>query len=302
MTTHSRRKSRTRSTARMRWLADTRAWSSAATRAFGSAAPSASMGASSPARSTQTGCACLSRLYRPVPTELRSLSARAGATFEVHQHGTQQPGQSVPLRLRQPAEQPAFPVEQVGEGSIDTVPTAVGEADPTHPAVLRIGSAVDQPAGLQPVEPVGRGTRTDQGLPDQLTGCQLVRCAGSTQCAQHVELVRLEAVLRERRPTLAVKVPGEPGDAGQHGQRCDVQVGPLAMPRVEQRVGLVTHAGMVSRCQDKLSQCREESGCGTRSCTGGSQTSGTGPSTSWLPGSAPPRRRTWSTSAAVTVR
>src|SRR6185437_3687818 len=244
----------------------------------------------------------LSRLYRPVPTELLSLSARSGTTFEVHQHGTQQPGQCVPVRLRQPAEQPAFPVEQVGDGGVDAVPTAVGEADPTYPAVLRIGPAVDEPAELQPVEPVGRGARTDQGLPDQLTGCQLVRWAGSTQCAQHVELVRLETVLGERRPTLAVKVPGEPGDAGQHGQRCDVQVGPLAMPRLEQRVGLVTHAGMVSRCRDKLSRCREESGCGTRSCTGGSRTSGTGPSTSWLPGSAPPRRRTWSTSAAVTVR
>ena len=76
-------------------------------------------------------------------------------------------------------------------------------------------------------------------LGHQRAGRELVRRAGAAQCGEHVELPRLEVVRLERGAACTVEVTGQPGDAREHVERRDVEVGSFARPRRDDRVDLV---------------------------------------------------------------
>jgi hypothetical protein len=126
------------------------------------------------------------------------------------------------------------------------LPSAVSRTSTPAP-VARVGQPVDQAASGEPVDPVGHGAAGDQGLVQQATGGELVRRARPAQRRQHVELPRLDPVRREGLPPGAVEQPGQPADPAEHLHRGQVEVGPLAVPRLDQLVDLVTHAAMLVR-------------------------------------------------------
>jgi trans-aconitate 2-methyltransferase len=136
-------------------------------------------------------------------------------------------------------EQLAFTVQQGDEGGVHPLPPERGQAHPHEPTVGRVGPAGDQPAQHEPVEATGHGPGGDMGQCRELTRGPLERFAAATQHRQDVEFVSLQAVLHEgRRPPL-VEHRGQPGDAGEHLQRLDVEIGAFALPGRDDVVDLV---------------------------------------------------------------
>ena len=163
-----------------------------------------------------------------------------------HQH-LEQRGQRRPVVGGQRGEQVALVGEQLLERRVDGA-LALGGQPHQHPApVARVGQPVDQAAPGESVDPVGHGAAGDQGLVQQAPGGELVRRARPAQGREHVELPWLDPVRREGLPSGAVEQPGQPADPAEHLHRGQVEVGPLAVPRLDQLVDLVAHGVMLVR-------------------------------------------------------
>jgi hypothetical protein len=165
----------------------------------------------------------------------------AGSVVEGRDELAQQLTELALVTPVEPREQLPLVRKQPFERGIDLVPTSRSEPydDPT--AVPRVREAGQQPASLQPVEPIGHGAAGDQRLPEKLAGGELVRGAGAPQRREDVEGPDLEAVLGKDGPAGPGEVVREPGYPRQHMHRGDVEVGSLALPRVDQPVHLVGH-------------------------------------------------------------
>ena len=70
-------------------------------------------------------------------------------------------------------------------------------------------------------------------------GRELVRRPRAAQRGQDVELPRLDRLRAERRPPRQVEQPGQPGDPAEHLDGGEVEVGALAVPRLDELVDLV---------------------------------------------------------------
>ena len=91
------------------------------------------------------------------------------------------------------------------------------------------------------------------------------------------------ASLQARHPQLClVEVVGEPGHAGEHLQRCHIEVGPLSLPCADQHVHVVPHAPMLGESLDvKILDVSTDGGPSAESAR----------SAAWTPGSAGRSRR-----------
>ena len=145
-------------------------------------------------------------------------------------------------RTRAGRQQRALGVQQGGERPVDGGLALGGEPDQHAAPVLGVGVPLDEPAAGQPVHAVGHRPARHQRLAQQPPGGELVRRSRAPQCRQHVELPRLDLVGGEGRPPGQVEVPGQPGDPAEDGDRREVEVRPLARPRLGELVDLVPHA------------------------------------------------------------
>ena len=141
-----------------------------------------------------------------------------------------------------------FPVEQVGERSVHHGPALVGERHEHAAPVPRIWLAPHQARLGEPVDPVGHGSRCDQGGAQQRSRGELEWRPGPAQRGEHIEPPELEAAAGERGAPRDIQVPGQPGDPAEHLQRLDVEVRPLSTPLRDEVVNLITRpAGRLAR-------------------------------------------------------
>ena len=171
-----------------------------------------------------------------------------GRGVEGSDDGAEQVGERPCSVAVQVVQEQALLFEQAVEGGVDAAATLVGEPTPDTPRRSPgSGSRATRPFAAS------RSTRLVI-VPDVTIVSRISRpgessygVPGATQRRQHVELPRLQLVRRERLPPGEVEVTRQPGDPGQHAHRVDVEVGALALPRLDQPVDLVRRHASQSR-------------------------------------------------------
>ena len=153
---------------------------------------------------------------------------------------TQDVGQGAPVFLGQRRDDGMLVVEKGSEGSVDDVPAGRREPDEDAAPVPRVGAALGEAPGDEPVDSGRHGPARDERLGDEPPRGELVGLARAPECGQDVELPGVEVVLGERRRADPRVLLGQPGDPGQDVQGSDIEVGSLALPGRDEPVDVVT--------------------------------------------------------------
>ena len=132
---------------------------------------------------------------------------------------------------------------------IHPLATALGHDDEDAAAIVRVGAALDEPAGHEPVDSVRHRAARHQGLLQERLGAQLVGGAGATKSRKHVEFPELKVGGGEGRAPRALEVASEPADAREHLKRREIEVGSLVRPRIDDPVDFVMcgHPSIIAR-------------------------------------------------------
>ena len=153
----------------------------------------------------------------------------------------EKPGQAGSLVGVEATEQCVLSDHQILERVVDSLAAVGGELDPHRPSIARVGSAADKPSLFEMVQSVGHGSRSDQGLGEELPGGQVVGRTGSTEGGEHVEGPGFEVMPGKHRGSLTLEVVGQPADAGQDFERRHIDAWKRPSPSGYQVLDLVFH-------------------------------------------------------------
>jgi hypothetical protein len=129
--------------------------------------------------------------------------------------------------------------QKVCQRIVNPLTPGVGERDQNTSTVGGVGVSGYQAALDQAVDAIGHRAACDHGFGRKCPSGQGVGRAGTTKGGQHIELPGLESVLGECGGPSAIKVAGKTGDSREHVQRSNVEVGPLATPRIDNVIDFV---------------------------------------------------------------
>ncbi len=166
-------------------------------------------------------------------------SGSGPVVVEVEDQLSQQPREHVAVGCGQGLEQLRLLGDEPGDRGVDARAARVRHDDADPAPVVRIRPPLHEPARHEPVDAVRHRAGGDERLLQEGLRAQLVGIARPSQRRQHVELPRLELRLLERGAPGALQQPRQAADARQHLERGEVEVGPLAPPRVDDAVDLV---------------------------------------------------------------
>ena len=128
---------------------------------------------------------------------------------------------------------------QFCQRGIDRLPAGVGQLDEDAAPIIGVILPDDQASPGEAIYPIGHGARCDERFAYQLTRRQPVWRSRAAQRCQYVEFPRLQIMSAEDIRPETVEVASQPADPGQHLHRRNIDVGALALPRIDDGVDLV---------------------------------------------------------------
>src|SRR5215212_8406476 len=158
------------------------------------------------------------------------------------------------LRLAQRAEQAFLARDMDLEGGVRGPLPPPGQPDEGGTAVARIRAPLDQPRVDETVDPLRHPARREQGRRHQLGRVKLVRRSRPAQRGDQVEPTVVEAARAQGPGQLGAGELRLAEEASKEGERCDVEVRPLASPLLDADVDAValanSHARKIASWQD----------------------------------------------------
>lgn len=144
-------------------------------------------------------------------------------------------------------EQPILIGEMARDELVDESASGGGEGDRPGAAIGGRRVATNETLSLEPVDPLGCGSRGDQHRVGKLARSQRAGAPRTPQCGQQVEVAQPETRRPERRSQQRVVGGGEPHDPSDDEQWSRVEVGPLPRPSVGDPGNLVVgvHLGSI---------------------------------------------------------
>src|SRR5690606_38541300 len=154
------------------------------------------------------------------------------------------------IGCREQPHETVFVGDVVGEGRIDELPPAVGEADPPAASVGRVGRARHESRGLVAVDALGYGTRGYHRVPRELAGRKLEGSTRATQRREHVEVALAQAVLAIHGDQLVAQPIRPAVQAADDGLARRVEGRALAAPLILDAIDAVVgkrrgHTGII---------------------------------------------------------